>query len=107
MEFWDDRHGEWMDEWLLTNQLPKMVKITIALSDDAHAVSATREITRVVNIPSIAVTPNWQTPLVQASPLNPGQQPNTPLPGGLPQNPNQPGTPFQQLPVVQPKINQQ
>jgi len=108
MEFWDERHNEWIDEWLLTNQLPKMVKITIALSDDPYSHSVTREVTRVVSIPSIAVTPNWQTPIVQGPRgINPGQPPTTAIPGGLPQNPNQPGTPFQQLPVVQPIKPQQ
>ena len=105
LEFWDERHGEWIDEWLLTNQLPKMVKITIGLSDDPYGHTVTREVTRVVSIPSIAVTPNWQTPIVQGpGGVNPGQPPT---PGGLPQNPNQPGTPFQQLPVVNPIKPQQ
>ncbi len=106
MEFWDERQNDWVDEWVLTNQLPKLVKVTLQLMDDARSSHVAREVTRIVNLPSIAVTANWQTPLVQRLP---GQDPNQPtpaLPGGLPPNPNQPGgQTFQQLPVVQPRIN--
>lgn len=60
--FWDLRAGEWIDEWVTTNQLPPMVKITLQLGprvNDFHS-KPRDEITRVVAIPAIAVPTVWQ-----------------------------------------------
>ena len=78
LEFSDPRTGEWLDEWKQTNQLPKLVKVTLRLSalsqHKTYAYStATEAITRVVALPSIAVPPTWQKPNLGG-----------PAPGGLP-----------------------
>ena len=78
LEFSDPRTGEWLDEWKQTNQLPKLVKVTLRLSPlnqrNAYSYStATEEITRVVALPSIAVPAIWQKPNLGG-----------PAPGGLP-----------------------
>ena len=32
-EFWDDKDEEWINEWTRTNELPRMVKINLQVSD--------------------------------------------------------------------------
>jgi prepilin-type N-terminal cleavage/methylation domain-containing protein len=56
MEFWDKQKADWLDEWTQTNQLPQMVKFTIQLGGDEN------EITRIVELPSVAVQAGWQIP---------------------------------------------
>ena len=76
MEFWDVRLNDWVDEWKETNQIPKLVKITLRLDQSAHSAAAGTEVTRIVSIPSVAVQPIWQTPL----PVRPGQPQPIPNP---------------------------
>ena len=81
LEFSDPRTGEWMDTWKQTNQLPKLVKVTLRMTPlnqrNAYAYSAaTEEITRVVALPSIAVPAAWQKPNLGGAP--PGQGVNLP-----------------------------
>ena len=88
LEFSDPRTGEWMDVWKQTNQLPKLVKLTLRLTPlnqrNAYSYSAsTEEIIRVVALPSIAVPAAWQKPNLGGGP--PGALPG---PGG-----NPPGVP--------------
>ena len=62
MGFWDERQQDWVDEWTQTNQLPRLVIVTLKLADNANAAKAQEEITRIVSIPAKAVAPIWQAP---------------------------------------------
>jgi len=84
MEFWDVRLGDWVDEWKETNQMPKLVKITLRLNQSPHSTATATEVTRIVSIPAVAVAPIWQTPL----PVRPGAPPPNPNPNPNP-NPSQ------------------
>jgi type II secretion system protein J len=80
LEFWDMQKGEWIDEWTRADQLPRVVRITLQLADNAHSVQAQDSVTRIVSLPAfIGVQPIWQRPPG-------GAQPGRPTPGG-------PGTP--------------
>ena len=88
IQFWDAKLNDWTDEWLQTNQLPRVVMVTLKLSDKPHSTQPTEEITRIISLPATAVPPGWQRPM--GAGLVPGQQP-VPLPTlqtGQ-QNPNQ------------------
>jgi prepilin-type N-terminal cleavage/methylation domain-containing protein len=106
MQFWDTNRNppDWVDEWkeAKTNQLPKLIMITLRLADNPHSSQATEEITRIINIPSMTVAPAWQLPRNVARPggpgapgLNPGVPGNPAVPGGPGQFPNPavPGNP--------------
>lgn len=70
VEFWDTRLGDWTDELLTTNQIPKMIRVSIGIGQAANSPSKPAEIaSRIIAMPSIAVTPDIQQP--QAAP---GQQ---------------------------------
>lgn len=65
VEFWDTQLGDWTDELLTTNQLPKMVRVSIGIGHAKNSVSQPSEISsRIIALPSIAVTPDIQQPLV-------------------------------------------
>jgi prepilin-type N-terminal cleavage/methylation domain-containing protein len=96
MQFWDSSRTppDWVDEWkeAKTNQLPKMIMITLRLADNPHSSQITEEITRIINIPSMTVAPAWQVPRNVVRPGMPG------VPGlnpGVPGNPTVPGVPGQ------------
>jgi prepilin-type N-terminal cleavage/methylation domain-containing protein len=75
-QFWDIREQDWVDEWLNTNQLPPMVKVTLQLTDKPNSMAPPEEITRIVSLPATAVPPMWQVPRGMGGP--PGGPP-----GGL------------------------
>lgn len=83
-DFWDTRLNDWTDTWAQTNQLPKLVRVTLQLfSPHPHSVSTSQyeEMMRIVALPSVAVPPGWQVP---NGPRPPGQLP-TPQPNpGIP-----------------------
>jgi len=80
LEFWDMQKGEWIDEWTRADQLPRVVRITLQLADNARSAQAQDSVTRIVSLPAFAgVQPIWQRPPG-------GTQPGRPTPGG-------PGTP--------------
>jgi hypothetical protein len=72
LEFWDERANDWIDAWNQTNQLPKMVKITLRLLPPGQRYSYSSaqvdEVTRIVAVPSITVPANWQRPNLGAPP---------------------------------------
>jgi type II secretion system protein J len=73
--FWDARLNDWVDEWTQTNQLPKLVKVTIQFQhgNQRQSYSQTREeVTRIVALPSITVPVSWQMP---GQPGQPGAPP--------------------------------
>jgi type II secretion system protein J len=78
-DFWDVTSGDWVDDWLLTNQLPKMVRVTLQLNyAGTRGVDTSPIITRVVALPTAGAQPNWQSPGGGAPP-----PPNPPNPPGL------------------------
>lgn len=96
MEFWDTRVGDWVDEWRQTNQLPKLVKITLSLRQgDGRSLQNVQEITQVVAPGSSGTPVAFQTPAVQ-----PGQTGGPGAPGGS-VTPGGPGGGFN-LPISTP-----
>lgn len=91
LQFWDMRLNDWTDEWTQTNQIPKLVMITLKFSDNAYATQVHEEVTRIVSIPAMAVQPGWQLPMVPGQP----NQFGTNVPGGIN---NRPGFPGQGIP---------
>jgi hypothetical protein len=85
MLFWaeDKNPPDWVDEWKeqKTNQLPRMVMITLKLADNPYSSQVTEEITRIINLPAKTVLPIWQVPRGIGGPGGPGGPPG---PGGLP-----------------------
>ena len=74
LEFWDSRANDWTDAWSQTNQLPKMVKVTLRMSPPKQNYSTStekEEIMRIVALPSIAVPAAWQRPNSGAAPPPP------------------------------------
>ena len=77
-EFWDVRLNDWVDEWKQTNQLPKLVKVTVQFAEpNQHGSYSQRkeEVTRIVALPSITVPANWQMPGVPGVPGMPPPRP--------------------------------
>jgi len=116
MQFWDSNKNppELVDEWkeVKTNQLPRMVVVTLKLADNPHSSRITEEITRIISIPDMTVQPVWQVPRtggpgtpgapgIPGTPGNPGVLPGPGMPGtpgmpgmpGVMPNPRVPGTP--------------
>jgi general secretion pathway protein J len=88
-EFWDDRKKNWVSEWTATNQLPKMLKLTLTFrrSNPDHAsFQQAEDVSRIIQLPSIMV------PTALQRPGQPGQQPvggnNQVIPPGGMQNRN-------------------
>lgn len=70
-EFWDTRLNEWTDVWNQTNQLPKLVRVTLQMAPPGQQMGAAakvEEVSRVIALPSIAVPANWQRPNPQKPP---------------------------------------
>ena len=67
MQFLDANKNppEWVDEWTedKTNQLPKMVMITLKVGDNPRNPQAVEEITRYISLPAVTVQRMWQLPL--------------------------------------------
>jgi prepilin-type N-terminal cleavage/methylation domain-containing protein len=96
MQFWDanKKPPELVDEWdgAKTNQLPKMMMITLKLADNPHSTRVTEEITRIISIPSVTVQQVWQMPRGMGGPGTPGA-PGAPGAPGTPGGPGGPGMP--------------
>jgi general secretion pathway protein J len=67
LEFWDLRTGDWIEEWVATNQLPKLVKVSLRLGAGS-ARGVEHEVRRVVGLPTAGVQPNWQVPPLPGAP---------------------------------------
>lgn len=84
VEVWDPVASEWADTWLLTNQLPKMVRVSLQLNYAANrGVITSPLLTTVVGLPTAGVQPAWQTPTVGAG-SGPGPGVVPPLGGIVP-----------------------
>ena len=59
MEFLDPQTGDWQDEWAQTNQLPKLVRVTLQMGNRWDA-TPQDQITRVISVPSVLVQAGWQ-----------------------------------------------
>jgi type II secretion system protein J len=89
LQFWDLRLNDWTDEWTQTNQIPKLVMVTLKLSDSPYSTQVHEEVTRIVSIPAMAVQPGWQMPMAPPGPQNPlGTNANNGLNNGLNNGPN-------------------
>jgi prepilin-type N-terminal cleavage/methylation domain-containing protein len=95
LEFWDTRANKWVEEWLPTNQLPKLVRVTMGFGQPGPG--RTQEIyTRTVAMPAMAIPREYQLPPAAGQPPRPvgarpgpgGAQPQVPGPldGGGPRN---------------------
>lgn len=101
-EFWDARAGDWVDEWATTNQLPRLVKISLRL-DSGKTRKNEEEIVRIVGIPTQGVAANWQVPSLPPTPgmrtnIPPPTQPGMPTRPGMPVRPGTPVPPIMPLP---------
>jgi prepilin-type N-terminal cleavage/methylation domain-containing protein len=58
LEFWDARRGEWAAEWLFTNQLPVLVRVSLGVGRGPGNQSKQPDQleTRVVRLPAVGVT---------------------------------------------------
>ena len=82
-DFWDAQNAKWLDEWNNTNTIPKIVLISLKLGvPDAGMFHSdfTRQMIRIVNMPSVGVQPVWQSIGAQ----RPGAiAPTNQVPGGV------------------------
>lgn len=81
-QFWDLRAKDWVDEWTQTNQLPKLVKVSLRFGASSSA-QTRDEVTRIIALPSISVPPVWQMPTPQG-PARAPIAPPAPAPGPIP-----------------------
>jgi hypothetical protein len=103
MLFWaeDANPPGWVDEWKeqKTNQLPRLVMITLKLADNPNSSQITEQITRIINLPARTVLPVWQVPRGMGGPAGPGGPGG---PGAPPVGPGGPGGPGGMPPVGPP-----
>lgn len=59
IEFWDLRRGEWAPEWLLTNQLPALVRVSIGVGAPDKK-QADQIVARVIRLPAVGIQPGLQ-----------------------------------------------
>ena len=63
VEFTDPKTGEWVSEWTATNQLPREVRITVALGHlDQFSTHAQEAMVEVVALPAVSVLAAYQMP---------------------------------------------
>jgi hypothetical protein len=63
VECWDTNTMQWDDEWVNTNSIPPMVRVSLLLGGNADSGSAaTLAITRLVALPSITMPAVVQMP---------------------------------------------
>jgi prepilin-type N-terminal cleavage/methylation domain-containing protein len=77
IEFWDLRNQEWLPELTTTNQLPRMVRVTLGLGHPSNR-STAEIVSRVIAIPAMIVPREVQIPVGappgRANPNPPAQQ---------------------------------
>lgn len=79
IQFWDVQKSDWLDEWTQTNNLPPMVKVTLAFVQPGQQPAYSQnkeEVTRIIALPAKMVPAIWQVPNLGPGAGNPG------LPGG-------------------------
>lgn len=61
LEFWEPGRGEWVSDWFFTNQLPKMVRVTLGFGRASQYFSRPREIfTRDIAMAAMAIPVEYQ-----------------------------------------------
>jgi prepilin-type N-terminal cleavage/methylation domain-containing protein len=80
MEFWDERKKDWTDEWLLTNQVPKLIRVEITTENPRNPFDRGEEHVQIISPAAAAVQAAWQASAPGQAPA----QPNLPPPGGQP-----------------------
>lgn len=71
-EFWDAQTGQWVGEWLQTNQIPRMARFLLGIGQQADAPGAPMNFqVATVEIPSLSVPRDLQGAIAQAA--APGQ----------------------------------
>ncbi len=93
-----DTIDDWPDEWTQTNKLPALVAVTLRMGDNASVSSAEEVVTRIVNIPAMAVRPDYQMPPIPGF-QNPGGS-NVPPPGQFPPPGQQPNPNQLKMPAI-------
>ena len=64
VEFIDPRTGDWISDWAYTNQLPREVRVTVALGHlDQFSDQAQEALVGTVALPAQPVRVEWQMPL--------------------------------------------
>lgn len=70
LAFFEPQKGEWLDEWIYTNKLPRMVQIALGLGKSASGGNKPYDVVySMIALPSIGVTSDVQ------GGFRPGQQP--------------------------------
>lgn len=77
LEFWDERKADWADEWLSTNQIPRLIRISIVTENPKRPYDRGEEYTRIISPAAVAVQPGWQG----GGGGPPGAPPGAPPPG--------------------------
>lgn len=81
LEFWDARRGEWLAEWLYTNQLPPVVRFLVGVGERGGNAS----VPQAVQIQTVALSATPVPPELQGRAMGgrmPGVNTNVPQPGG-------------------------
>jgi type II secretory pathway pseudopilin PulG len=85
VEFPDPRSGEWITDWVNTNQLPKVVRVSLALNagrQDDYGNKVVDTMVGTVAIPGQPVRLEWQMPPGQLNAPNLNGTTNQPTPNG-------------------------
>lgn len=73
-EYFDAAMDDWVEEWVQTNQLPKLVRISLQLNyGEGNVVREGELVMREIGVPSVGVQPGWQVP----TPSGGGAKPDT------------------------------
>lgn len=106
LEYWDHMRREWVEEWVLTNQLPMLVQVSLGMGKIGNSSKPQDVVTRIVALPSSAVTVDLQgglgMPVLNMAtnrfsqpagglPPGGGYPPGSYPPGGYPQGGYPPG----------------
>lgn len=59
LEFWDIRRGDWAPEWLPTNQLPALIRVTLGVGAPEKA-NPDQIVARVIRLPAAGIQPGLQ-----------------------------------------------
>ena len=82
LEFWDIQRAEYVPEWLATNRLPQVVRMTVGIGQAGRfSKQPLQRITRVITIPSSAVAAALQVQPIPGQPGVPGAPGGPGLPG--------------------------
>lgn len=95
LEFWDPRANDFGKDWKLTNQLPKLVRVSLGQGHAKGSSQPQDVVSRVIAIPSLMISREIQMPIGP-----PGGPPvNNPPPGTAPNLDPRQGTQPRQPPV--------